>query len=140
MHIVGQLVVFTAFALAGCGSLPQALARNETADCTQNWLALEGRVTDADHLLSAPARVRLENSLAGIEARTGHQMVIATVPSLQGKPVEEYSRALPTIGASAAPQQMTGSFCCWPGMKARCASKSGVAWSTHSPTQRRVAL
>lgn len=36
----------------------------------------------------------MTDQLAKLEARTQHQMVVATVPSLQGKPIAEYSICL----------------------------------------------
>jgi uncharacterized protein len=51
---------------------------------------LTGRVVDDAHLLSPAAAQKLEGELADLEARTGHQLVVATVPDLQGYEIEEY--------------------------------------------------
>lgn len=60
----------------------------------QGFPALTGRVVDAADLLSAADEVSLTGKSAGLEARTKHQFVIVTVPTLGGKPIENYSLAL----------------------------------------------
>lgn len=53
-------------------------------------------VTDQGHLL-APAEARkLENGLRSYAQKTGTQVVVVTVPSLGGRPVADYGRALGT--------------------------------------------
>jgi uncharacterized protein len=56
--------------------------------------ALTGRVVDAAHVLSAVARANLEGKLADLEAKSGIQLVVATVPSLDGQAIEPYANAL----------------------------------------------
>ncbi|MBX9925649.1 MAG: YgcG family protein [Hyphomicrobiaceae bacterium] len=55
---------------------------------------LTGRVVDGAGLLSAADRTRLESELAALEARSTDQVVVVTVPSLQGYPIEEFGLAL----------------------------------------------
>lgn len=56
--------------------------------------ALAGRVVDEAHVLS-PATVRkLDSELADMEAKTGHQLVVVTVPDLQGHEIEDYGYQL----------------------------------------------
>ena len=55
---------------------------------------LTGRVVDDAHLLSAATAQRLEGELADLEGKTGHQLVVATVPDLQGYEIEEYGYQL----------------------------------------------
>ena len=55
---------------------------------------LTGRVVDDAHLLSAQAQKRLTGELAELEQTTGHQVVVATVPDLQGYPIEDYGYQL----------------------------------------------
>jgi uncharacterized protein len=53
--------------------------------------ALAGRVNDLARLLDAPAAAELEAKLADYEKTTGNQLVLLTVPTLAGFPLEEYS-------------------------------------------------
>jgi uncharacterized protein len=55
---------------------------------------LTGRVVDQAHVLSPQAAQRLDQELADLEARTGHQLVVATVPDLQGYEIEDYGYQL----------------------------------------------
>ena len=57
-------------------------------------LVLAGRVTDAAHLMTAPERARLEETLAAFERRTRHQLVVVTVPTLGGQDIATYARDL----------------------------------------------
>ena len=56
--------------------------------------ALTGRVVDDAHLLSPAQTVDLTSKLAALEAGTGRQLVVATVPSLQGRTIEDYGYRL----------------------------------------------
>jgi uncharacterized protein len=56
--------------------------------------ALTGRVVDDAHVLSAPTVQKLDGELADLEAKTGHQLVVATVPDLQGYEIEDYGYQL----------------------------------------------
>lgn len=55
---------------------------------------LSGRVVDDAHLLSAPTVEKLTGELAQLEQQTGHQLVVATVPDLQGDEIEDYGYQL----------------------------------------------
>lgn len=55
---------------------------------------LTGRVVDKANLLSPQTRADLEQRLAAHERSTGGQIVIVTVPSLQGESIEEYGVGL----------------------------------------------
>jgi uncharacterized protein len=55
---------------------------------------LTGRVVDDAHLLSPQTDEKLDQQLAQLEQRTGHQLVVATVPDLQGYEIEEYGYRL----------------------------------------------
>jgi uncharacterized protein len=59
-----------------------------------NFPALTGRVVDAAHLLSPVTIVDLERKLSDLEQKSGIQLVIATVPSLDGQEIEPYANAL----------------------------------------------
>jgi uncharacterized protein len=55
---------------------------------------LMGRVVDAAGLLTPQTRAQLEEKLASLEAKTSDQIVVATVPSLQGTTVEDFGNRL----------------------------------------------
>ena len=55
---------------------------------------LTGRVVDDAHVLSPATVQQLDTELASLEAQTGHQLVVATVPDLQGYEIEEYGYQL----------------------------------------------
>lgn len=56
--------------------------------------ALTGRVVDEAHLLSPQTVQKLDGELAQLEAQTGHQLVVVTVPDLQGQAIEDYGYQL----------------------------------------------
>ena len=69
---------------------PAALDVAPTHACGDE-LKLTGRVVDAAGVLPAAARARITTKLAGWEARTRHQFVVVTTPSLGGSEVALYS-------------------------------------------------
>ena len=79
--------LFAAFALllAACDSAPAEPPRGP------DFPALTGRVVDQADLLPAAEEQRLDAALAAVEREVGPQFVIATVPTLQGYPILEYS-------------------------------------------------
>ena len=78
--LVAVLAVF-AFAGAALAAAPK-------------FPALTGRVVDDAHLLSPETAQKLDGELANLEAQTGHQVVVATVPDLQGHEIEDYGYQL----------------------------------------------
>jgi uncharacterized protein len=60
----------------------------------QTFPALTGRVVDDAHLLTPEQVQDLTSKSAALEAQKGVQLVIATVPSLQGYPIEDYGYRL----------------------------------------------
>ncbi|MBE7374930.1 TPM domain-containing protein [Pseudomonas lopnurensis] len=52
--------------------------------------ALSGRVVDQAELLDAQAEARLTSLLAAHEQASGEQLVVVTVPDLQGRSIEEF--------------------------------------------------
>jgi uncharacterized protein len=52
---------------------------------------LQGRVNDLAGVLPPESRQRLELRLTAYEQKTGHQLVVLTVPSLGGAPVEDFT-------------------------------------------------
>lgn len=55
---------------------------------------LTGRVVDNAHVLSSETAQKLDGELAQLEAQTGHQLVVATVPDLQGYEIEDFGYQL----------------------------------------------
>jgi len=54
--------------------------------------ALQGRITDAAHVLSTSELASLTTLLADYERETHHQIVILTVPTSGSETIESYSR------------------------------------------------
>ena len=61
---------------------------------TATFPALTGRVVDTAHILSPVTIADLERKLADLEQKSGIQLVVATVPSLDGQEIEPYANAL----------------------------------------------
>jgi uncharacterized protein len=57
---------------------------------------LTGRIVDNAHLLPEPLVKTLSDDLAAHEARTGNQVALLTLPSLEGEPLEEFSHRVAT--------------------------------------------
>jgi uncharacterized protein len=55
---------------------------------------LTGRVVDDAHILSSQEKDSLEETLKGFEERTHHQLVVATLATLQGDTIEDYGYQL----------------------------------------------
>ena len=55
---------------------------------------ITGRVVDGANILSPPTRVSLDSKLEQLESKTSRQLVIVTVPSLQGYEIEDYGYQL----------------------------------------------
>jgi uncharacterized protein len=72
-----------------CPTLLAALLVAALAHAT-NFPPLTGRVVDAANILSAATRADLTQQLAAFEQRSGIQLVVATVPNLDGLDIETY--------------------------------------------------
>ncbi|MFG1190102.1 TPM domain-containing protein [Xanthobacter flavus] len=88
----------TRFALVLAGLLALCLAVASVA-VAPAWAELTfppltGRVVDAAHVLDAGTLAALDAKLAAQEARATDQLVVATVPSLQGTSIEDYANRL----------------------------------------------
>ena len=55
---------------------------------------LTGRVVDDANILSPAVEASLTEKLAGLETSAGHQLVVVTLPSLQGLEIEDYGYQL----------------------------------------------
>jgi uncharacterized protein len=60
----------------------------------ESFPALSGRVVDAANILPADEKARLETKLAALETQSRRQLVVATVPDLQGYDIEDYGYQL----------------------------------------------
>jgi len=60
----------------------------------QTFPKLTGRVVDDAHLLSDSQKIDLDSKLAALEAGSGRQLVVATIPSLEGRTIEDYGYRL----------------------------------------------
>jgi uncharacterized protein len=85
LHRGGGLIVLVLAFLAFTGIAMAA---------TPKFPALTGRVVDNAHMLSPGTVERLDSELADLEAKTGHQLVVATVPDLQGLEIEDFGYQL----------------------------------------------
>ena len=56
--------------------------------------ALTGRVVDDAHILSEPTKAALTQKLAALEQKTSRQLVVVTLPSLQGYEISDYGYQL----------------------------------------------
>jgi uncharacterized protein len=79
-----------------CGLWPLAIALVlvATVAAALSLPPLTGRVVDQAGILSPAAKAALEPKLADLEARSGTQLVVATVGSLEGQEIEPYANAL----------------------------------------------
>lgn len=59
-----------------------------------NFPALTGRIVDQANIISAETRSAIEPKLADLEAKSGIQLVVATVTSLEGQEIEPYANEL----------------------------------------------
>ena len=64
------------------------------AHAAPKFPALSGRVVDDAHVLSADAQQQITTELADLETKTGRQVVVVTLPSLQGYAIEDYGYQL----------------------------------------------
>jgi uncharacterized protein len=64
------------------------------ASAAPTFPALTGRVVDDAHVLSAQTQTDLTAKLADLEAKTGRQVVVVTLPDLQGYDIEDYGYQL----------------------------------------------
>ncbi|MET0248419.1 MAG: TPM domain-containing protein [Sphingobium sp.] len=60
----------------------------------QSFPALSGRVVDSANLLDATQEQALTQKLAAFENQSGRQLVVATIPNLQGYAIDDYGYRL----------------------------------------------
>ena len=71
-----------------------ALLCGIVAALSLNLPALSGRVVDQANIIAADTRNALTGKLAELEAKSGIQLVVATVGSLEGQEIEPYANQL----------------------------------------------
>jgi uncharacterized protein len=71
-----------------------ALICTVVAGIAVNFPALNGRIVDQANIVSADTRISIEPKLADLEAKSGIQLVVATVTSLEGQEIEPYANEL----------------------------------------------
>ncbi len=64
------------------------------ATAAPNFPASTGRVVDAANILSAQTKEDLTQKLAALEQKTSRQLVVVTIPSLQGYEISDYGYQL----------------------------------------------
>ncbi|MBV1707372.1 MAG: TPM domain-containing protein [Hyphomicrobiales bacterium] len=55
---------------------------------------LTGRVVDAAHVINATTMTRLDSQLQALESKSSIQLVVATVPSLQGQDIDTFANEM----------------------------------------------
>src|SRR3981081_3376866 len=68
-----------------CGGVPARGA---------NFPPLPGLIVDQANVIPADTRAAIEPKLVDLEAKSGIQLVVATVTSLEGQEIEPYANAL----------------------------------------------
>jgi uncharacterized protein len=71
-----------------------ALAPTGSAQAAPKFPALTGRVVDDAHILSPATIQALTEKLAALEAKTSRQLVVVTLPTLQGYDIADYGYQL----------------------------------------------
>src|ERR1700690_2667363 len=59
-----------------------------------NFPALTGRIVDQANIIPATTRATIEQKLADLEAKSGIQLVVSTVSSLEGQEIEPYANQM----------------------------------------------
>lgn len=83
-----------ALSALACAAAALALCLPLLALAATSYPALSGRIVDGASLLNPEARQRIEAKLKAHEEKTSDQLVVATVPSLQGVSVEDFANGL----------------------------------------------
>lgn len=84
---------FTTRLAAALGALAVVLAALP-APAAPTFPALTGRIVDDAGLLTAEDRAAIEVDLAALEAKSSDQLVVVTLPSLQGYEIEDFGYQL----------------------------------------------
>src|SRR5262249_57970930 len=74
--------------------LAAVLAFADASAAEPTFPALSGRVVDQAGILEAAARSRIDRKLEQLERKTSTQLVVVTLPSLQGYDIADYGYRL----------------------------------------------
>jgi uncharacterized protein len=89
---------------------------------------LTGRVVDDAQILSPEVERDLTTKLENLETTTGRQLVVATVPSLQDYPIEDFGYQLGRAWGIGEKDKNTGAILLVaPRPSGRCGSRSATA-------------
>jgi len=88
MQRPGVTSVLSALLLALAALLPWQAAN------AQAFTKLTGRVTDAANIIPADVEARIDGKLAALETQSRRQLVVATIPSLEGYDIADYGYRL----------------------------------------------
>jgi len=93
--MMGPAVILTR-AASGFAGLGVGLAILSSIACAQTlaFPTLTGRVVDEANILDSATRTALTEKLAALETKTGNQVVIVTLKSLQGTSIEDFGYQL----------------------------------------------
>lgn len=86
-------MLIAALSLAGCGQAGSPVAGKEKTKpaAMSGEIAPGGYVTDAGNILTTDQWASLTKALSAFAARTRHQMVVVTVPSLEGRDIDAFT-------------------------------------------------
>ena len=105
-----------------------------------NLPALTGRIVDQANIIPAETRNTIEPKLADLEAKSGIQLVVATVASLEGQEIEPYANELFRSWKLGEKTKNNGVLLLVAPNERRCASKSATASRARSPTRCRKVI
>ena len=92
-----------------------------------------GYINDFAGVLSPEMKAQLEALATEVKEKTGAEVAVAIVKSLDGDTVEDYANNWPDSGASAT-RTIAARCSCLPFKSAACVSKSATGSSRSSPT------
>ena len=76
----------------------------------QTFPKLTGRVTDAANIIPADVEARLDQKLAALDAQSQRQLVVATLPSLEGYEISDYGYRLGRAWGIGDKEKNTGAL------------------------------
>ena len=83
--------VALALGLAACGPGKTQVANDTQA---RPLLDLTGRIVDQAKVFDVPRAHAMEERLARLEQVTGDQVIVVSVPTLEGQPIDQFAKAL----------------------------------------------
>src|SRR5882724_1707364 len=90
----GHISPLRAGGAARLAAVVLALACAAVTALALTFPALTGRIVDQANIIPADTRAALETKLADLEQKSGIQLVVATVTSLEGQDIEPYANEL----------------------------------------------